>query len=485
MSRRIFLDVEEALAREVRRISFHDTRTQDKVVLQDTYDPFTGEVVQAPVEADFYDSSADANHIQYPHIFIRLMKTREDRTTGRVVPQYGKWIQAPLSTSPGAYEIIVPGSDALITSLGNSLTTTIFQIRKVQPGQFIRLLGGNNKGTYIVDSITVNPIGDHTISVSNTIVANLPEFNYNSTTGLVTFSSAIDLNTVKVGDELIDASSNAFSITAVDTSQGTITLATSLTIDTSLGGAVSRVGNVFTATDLSPVKFLIMDPTKPLMTTGFCGNTTQATQSIVGMSPEIPIDAYYLIRIDSKTRENHIDILNRVWEEFNPPRTALPVIKRTSLSAEQLLDADITVGGSTTVIVKDTSKFKVNDKVYIFDDFSPTKAVSGEGFQRPFESKVVNILSNTEIEVADTVPDTYKISSSAKIVSNAELMLCMFHFVDHVTKDVEGSQYWVHEFTFWVQIFVDRLEQPGEYSAITEINTPIEDYDGNIIIEDF
>jgi hypothetical protein len=61
----------------------------------------------------------------------------------------------------------------------------------------------------------------------------------------------------------------------------------------------------------------------------------------------------------------------------------------------------------------------------------------------------------------------------------------MFHFVDHVTKDVEGSQYWVHEFTFWVQIFVDRLEAPAEYSTITEINTPIENIDdGNIIIED-
>ena len=134
MSRRIFLDVEEALSREVRRITFHDYRTQDKIVLQDTFDPFTGEVIQAPIEADFYDSSADANHIQYPHFFIRLMKTREDIYTGRVVPQYGKWIQTPIQTAPGAYEIVFTSSDALITAVGNTLTTTIFQIRKAQPG---------------------------------------------------------------------------------------------------------------------------------------------------------------------------------------------------------------------------------------------------------------------------------------------------------------------------------------------------------------
>lgn len=473
MSRRIFLDVEEALAREVRRISFHDTRTQDKVVLQDTYDPFTGEIIQASVEADFYDSSADANHIQYPHIFIRLMKTREDRFTGRVVPQYGKWIKAPISTSPGAYEVIIPASDALITSVGNNITTTIFQIRKVQPGLLIRLLAGNNKGTYKVASITVNPSGDHTISVSNILVENLPEFNYNATNGVVIFSAPKDLNTVKVGDIFTDASLNTFTITAVDVGQSTITLNPSLTLDTSSGGTISRTGNVFTATDLSPVKYLVMDPDKPIMTSGICGWTSNPGQYL-GVSPEIPLDAYYLIRVDSKTRENHIDILNRIWEEFNPPRTALPVIKRTSLSAEQLLAADISVGGSTIVEIKDTSKFKVNDKVYIFDDFTPTKAVDGEGFQRPFESKVVNIVSDTQLEVADIVPDTYKVTAGSKIVSNAELMLFMFNFVDHVTKDVEGSQYWVHEFTFWVQIFVDRLETPAEYNTITDIDTPVE-----------
>jgi hypothetical protein len=491
MSRRIFLDVEEALAREVRRITFHDSRTQDKVILQDTYDVFTGEVIQAPIEANFYDSSADTQHIQYPHVFIRLMKTKEDRTTGRVVPQYGKWIVSPVTTSPGAYQIIVPGSDALITALGSSLTTTIFQIRKVQVGHLIRLLAGNNKGTYTVSSITINPSGDHTITVSNTLVTNLPALSYNLVNGVVTFLNDIDLNTVKIGDIFTDASSNTFSITAVNPSQASITLAPSLIVNTALGGSVSRSGNVFTATDLSPVKYLVMDPNQPIQTVGVCG-PQNASSSYAGVSPEVPIDAYYLIRIDSKTRENHISVLNRVWEEFNPPRTALPVIRRSSLSAEQSLTVDITLGGSNIVEVADTTKFKVNDQVFVFDDFTPTKAVSGDGFQRPFSSKVVNILSATEIELADTVPDTYKVEKSSKIVSNAQFQLFMFHFVDHVTKDVEGAQYWVHEFTFWVQVFVDRLETPADTSAVVgadssailDIAIPIENLEGDIIIED-
>lgn len=484
MSRRIFNDTEEALAREMRRVTFHDTRTKDKTVLQDTYDVFTGEIVKTPIESNFYDSSADTNHIQYPHVFIRLMKTREDRFSGRVVPQYGKWIKAPVNSSPGAYEIVLNGSDALINTVGNDLTTTVFQIRKIQVGHLIRLLSGNNKGTYKVSSITISNTGDHTITVSNTLVENLPEFSYNNITGVVVFRELKDLNTIKVGDIFTDASSNTFTITAIDINNGAITLAPSLVLNTSLGGTISRTGNVFTATDLSFVKYLVLDPTKPVISSGICGWTANAG-GYTGVSPEIPLDAYYLIRIDSKTRENHIDILNRVWEEFNPPRTALPVIKRTSLSAEQLLTLDIPTGGSTIVQVKDTSNFQVNDKVYIFDDFTPTKAVSGDGFQRPFESKIINILSSTQIELADSIPDTFKITNCSKIVSNAELMLFMFHFVDHVTKDVEGSQYWVHEFTFWVQIFIDRLEQTAEYGVISDINTPIINIDDdNIIIED-
>ena len=483
MSRRIFLDIEEALAREVRRITFHDYRTQDKVVLQDTYDPFTGEIVQAPVQADFYDSSADANHIQYPHFFIRLMKTREDRFTGRVLPQYGKWLQSPVQNSPGAFKIVVSGSDALITAVGNTLTTTIFQIKKVQPNLLIRLLAGNNKGTYKVSSVTINPTGDHEIVVAPEIVENLPALNYNSTTGLITFLGAVDLSTVKVGDNFIDNSSASFSITAVDANAGTITIAIGQTVDTVAAGHIDRPGDIFTATDLSPVKYLVLDPAQPIQVQGSCGST-DGTSEFAGTSPKVPVDAYYLIRIDSKTRENHIDILNRVWEEFNPPRTALPVIERSALSAEQSLTVDIPTGGSNIVQVNDTSKFKVNDPVFIFNDFVPTKGEDGECFQRPFTSKVVNILSSTQLEVEDTVPDTYKVADCAKIVSHAQFSLLMFHFVDHVTKDVEGSQYWVHEFTFWVQLWVDRLETPSSTGVITEINTPIEDIEGNVIIED-
>lgn len=483
MSVTIFKDMEEALSREVRRITTHSARTLDKTVLKETYDPLSGELIQMPIEAEFYDSSSDSGTVEYPHFFIRLMKTREDRFTGRAVSQYGKWMITPVVFSPKAFEIVLSGG-ALINSLGNELITSAFQIRKIQPGHLIRLLDGNNIGTYKVISVTVDDLGDHSIFVSNDLVEDLPSFTFDTNTRVILFDSGVDISTTKIGDTFTDNASNIFNIVAVNTANGKITIDGSTTPDSASGGVIARIGNVFQSTDLSFVRYVVMDSTKPVATiTGF-GNTTQASSSYVGISPQIPVDAYYMVRIDSKTRENHRDILNRVWEEFNPPRTGLPVITRTKLSADVLLTTDITTGGDNTIEVEDNSNINVGDIVYIFDDLTPTKRVDGEGFQRPFESKVTDKISTNQLVLQDTVPDTYKISNCTRIVSNAQFQLLMFHFVDHSTKDVEGSQYWVHEFTFWVQTWVDRLEEGKDLTAVTDIATDIEDINTEIILSD-
>lgn len=485
MSVTIFRDIEEALSREVRRITTHSARTLDKTVLKETYDPLSGELVQTPIEAEFYDSSADAGGVEYPHFFIRLMKSREDLTSGRVIPEYGKWIVSPVKFSPKAFEIVFPGG-ALVPAVGNEITTTGYQIAKVQVGFLIRLLEGNNKGTYKISSITIGGMGNHSIFVSNVIAENLPSFTFDSTSRVILFSSATDLDTVKVGDQFTDFSSTVFSITAVDAPNGKITINGSTIPDSASGSVVTRLGNVLQSTDLSLVRFIVMDPAKPVsVVSADC--TTQASSLYTGISPAIPMDAFYLIRIDSKTRQNHRDILNRIWEEFNPPRTALPVIVRTALSADQPLTVDVTTGGSNTITISDNSNFNVGDKVFIFDDLTPTKRPDGEGFQRPFTSLIIDKISTDQLVLQDVVPDTYKISNCTRIVSNAEFKLFMFNFVDHVTKDVEGSQYWVHEFTFWVQFWIDRLEQSSidsALTAITDIAKDIEDIDTGEILSD-
>jgi len=482
MSVTIFRDIEESLSREVRRITTHSARTLDKTVLKETYDPLSGELIQVPIEAEFYDSSADAGGVEYPNFFIRLMKSREDRFSGRVVPEYGKWCVDPVKFSPKAFEIVLSGG-ALVPAIGNEITASSFQIRKVQVGFLIRLLNGNNKGTYKVSSITVNPLGDHSIFVSNTICQNLPSFTFNSITREIAFSSGVDIATVVVGDQFTDFSANTYNITAVNAAQGKITINGITIPNSALGSVITRIGNVLLSTDLSMVRFIVMDPTKPVSTVSV-GGIAQASSAYVGVSPAIPLDAYYLIRIDSKTRQNHRDILNRIWEEFNPPRTALPVIVRSALSADELLTVDVTLGGSNTLSVADNSNYNVGEKVYIFDDLNPTKRLDGEGFERPLETMIVDKISTNQLVLQDVVPDTYKIANCTRIVSNAEFRLFMFHFVDHVTKDVEGSQYWVHEFTFWIQFWVDRLEEAREITAITDTAVDIQQIETGIILSD-
>jgi hypothetical protein len=201
--------------------------------------------------------------------------------------------------------------------------------------------------------------------------------------------------------------------------------------------------------------------------------SVQAHDESFAVSPQIPIDLFYLVRIDSKERKSHIEILNRMWEEFNPPRTGIPVVIRHINSEDQKLSQDVTTGGSSIIYVEDNTTFNLNDPVFIFNDLLPTQA-KNETFIRPFESIVVGKVSNNGLQLQDQVPDTFTVATNSRVVSNAEVNILMFHFVDHTTRDIEGAQYWSHEFTFWVQIWVDRLEEPTIQSDIHDIATNVE-----------
>lgn len=483
MSRQIFRDIEEALAREVRRITFHNQRTQSRTVLEDTFDPFTGEIIATNIEPDFYDSSADTNFIQYPNVTIKLLKTLEDTFSDRVEPPYGKYVLTPVATAPRAYEVVIQGQDGSKPSAGNTINVGAFQIRKVQVGQYLRLLSGNNIGTYIVSAVTISSSGPHTITVSNILLQNLSTLLFLATPREVYFTSTVDLNTVKVGDTFVDSLSASFPITSIDLNKNMVVIGGVGSPSLAINAQVTRSGNVFQNTDSSAIAYKVLDPTKPI-TGNFAGCDQNTTTGTVGLSPQIPINAYYLIRIDSKERQTHIDVLNRVWEEFNPPRTGLPVVIRTSLSFEQPLTMDVTSGGSTTINVKDNSGYNINDPVIIINKFVPTKN-DNHGFSGQFVSKIIGKVSNNQLVLSNTVPDTFTVENEARVVSHASVRILMFNFVDHNTKDIDSAQYWVHEFTFVIELWIDRLEGASDFDGIVQrIGTPIEDLQGNVIIDD-
>jgi hypothetical protein len=486
MSRRIFKDVEEALARQIRRITFHDNRTVDEVVLEEAFDPLTGEVITVNVEPDFYDSSADTGHRQYPHIFIRLMKVREDIFTNRAQLNYGNLFicpneESPKPTSgPKAFAQVIPMGEGDVLAAGNDFTFSNFRVAKVQPGHLLRLLNGNNIGTYVIDTVTRTETGPHTLTVTADVALDLPNASFNNVTRLLTFLDSVDFTNIKVGDVIEDVDTNTFNIIQVDANSLSVEIDGTTVPNLTQGAKITRSGNMFQTADSDPVCFLIMDPTQPVIGKASGREVAVGSQNSNGF---IPIDAFYMIRIDNKEKDAHTEVLNRMWEEFNPPRGGLPTIVRTEDSAEELLTADLPAGGSTSIQLNNAD-FNINDNVFLINDFTPTKSSDG-GYEEVFTAKVVDKVGTDTIVLDKVVPDTFTLANCAKVVSNAEYQVLYLHFVDHRTRDVEGAQYWVHEFDFWIQFFMDRQGTPAEFSGnINGISTPIEDLDGVTIIPD-
>src|SRR5579859_6275072 len=120
MSVTILKDTEEALLRQFRNILISEDRTKTYEAFPSTFDPFTGEKVEGqPLEGHFFDSSANARHIDYPHVFIKILRSAEDLTSGRLVPPYGLEINTPVPWASRAYNIVLGGND-LTTVSGNT-----------------------------------------------------------------------------------------------------------------------------------------------------------------------------------------------------------------------------------------------------------------------------------------------------------------------------------------------------------------------------
>src|SRR5690606_37573646 len=84
-SRQTIKDMEEALKREIRRLTTHYPQTQTNTGTQTTYNVFTGEVEPLSIKAHFYDESSNPNNIQYPRVDIRFEEIAEDRESGRMI----------------------------------------------------------------------------------------------------------------------------------------------------------------------------------------------------------------------------------------------------------------------------------------------------------------------------------------------------------------------------------------------------------------
>lgn len=443
MSIQILEDVEEAIAREVRRVSFSTDTLRTTTVFKECFNPFTGELVRKPIEPSFYDETAFPTRISYPKFTIALLKLYEDLYSKRTLPSIGLEDVETLP-SPKAMEIIIAGSDLATTngSTTSDVLLTHLKIRNVTVNHLVRIITGFNKGTYRISNIALNGNGPHTITLSNDMLVGLPMFNYNPTTGIVTFREYVDFTSIKSGDSFVDSAANVFTILAVNVETSTLNIGLGQNLASTVGSKVSRTGDVLQQDDAGlPQTYKILDPAQLIP-----GKASKYRES----SWMIPYSFLYYIKIVTTERDDHIAVADRMMHVFNPPRGTIPTLVRSKTSAEAVLKKDALVGETVLLLEGDAVKFYPNDKIRLHSDTDIGEELTVDS---------VNPVSNLLI-LREPITKEYLVTKHASIVSNYCLQYLERDFQNHVVEDDAGSQYWIHRFTFRIEAWVEARISP-------------------------
>jgi hypothetical protein len=476
MSVTILKDVEESLLREFRNILIAEQRTQTYESFPSSFDPFTGEKIEGQsLEAHFLDSSANGRNIEYPHVFIKILRSEEDLSSGRIVPPYGKEVSIPIAYAPRAYNVILSSEDFLMTS-GNTVSTNNLKSILINNTYTLNIISGPNVGTYFITGITLNGNGPHTITLSSTIVPVLPANNYRLSNGTVTFLSPIDLNTVAAGDIFTDSTSKIYTVQSVDVANNAIIIDKHNRHNPPSpgnGSSITRPGNVLPTSDLiTQRRGLVLDPSSPIVGKGLLNPNLPNTGMNEAHDWAIPLDLIFGITIDTKTFNDHTAVWNRVWEEFNPPRRGLPIVVRTKRSSESLLARNFSGDSSNEIEVYDSSTFIVGEYVQVFNKF-----IVG------FNTQILDINYNTNtLMLADPVPNSFTTANDTRIVSNVSTVVWEWDFQSHRDNSTDGSQYWSHSYEYRVQVWVDKKFGQEIYGVIKQIDGDIEPLGSDVII---
>jgi hypothetical protein len=450
MSVTILKDVEESLLREFRNVLISEQRTNTYEAFPSTFDPFTGQqVMNQPLQAHFLDSGDNGRNIEYPHVFIKILRSEEDLSSGRIVPPYGKEVSIPISYAPRAYNIVLSVEDLTMTG-GNTVTTGSLKFKLINNTYTVNILSGPNAGTYFIESVAMNGNGPHVITLSSTIVPVLPANNYRLSNGYVTFLSPVDLNTVAAGDIFTDSTAKVFTVAGIDVANNAIIIDKhnrNNPPSPGSGSSITRPGNVLPTSDLTnPRRALILDPSMPVVGKGILDPNLPNTGMNLALDWAVPLDLIFGITIDTKTFNDHTSVMNRVWEEFNPPRRGLPIIVRSKQSSESLLARNFVGQSSNEIQVYDASTFVVGEYVQVFNSL-----IVG------FNTQITGINYNTNtLMLADSVPNSFTVANGTKVVSNIWLVVWEWDFQSHRDNSTDGSQYWSHSYEYRVQVWVDK-----------------------------
>lgn len=475
----ILEDIEKALSREVRRISFFENRNRSKVTgtkFKEMFNTFTGELVQKPIDPNFYDDESEPSATTSPRFTIRLLKIYEDLETKRLLPSIGEEFVECLPSAK-AYEVRFAGDDGLTTDGGSDSIISLNnrKIRSVQAGDLLRILSGNNQGTYRISQINLLGNGPHDIVLDNDLIIDMPVLTYNKDAGIVTFSEFVDLSAIKAGDQFEDVTGAIFTITAVDVETPSFAVAAGSAVATGIGGKITRIGDVLQNDDSGETQcYTILNPNAPV-----AGKATKYRKR----SSLIPYTFLYYVKISSRERDDHIGIAQRMMEVFNPPRGSLCVVTKSQLSAESELTQNAKIG-DTLLYLKDASCLYAGETIQLCDNLQLGEELTIDS---------VNLQSNA-ITLKTPISKQYTINQCALVISNADVCIFERDFMNHDAVDKVDEQLWIHRFTYkieaWIESRIDYCADDTEEQTFRDVGdvkfvqTVLEDMEGNELCED-
>jgi hypothetical protein len=467
--RQVIKDIEEALKRDIRRLTTHYPQTKTNTGTQTTYDVFTGEVQPWSIKANFYDESANPNSIQYPRIDIRFEQITEDRESGRMISLWEArnsdykqltWVNQDL---PPVYFRLTSGNEG-ITSRDSFLISS-HKTKLVSSGNVLSVLSGNNKGRYRV--LSVNYISN-VITLDPTLISHINNITFNSQTRKLYLLDPTDLSAVRVGDVFEDANSTRFKILNIIQDKRELYLSGVGEPSLVAGATILREGYVLPNIDVSAIKYVVMDVNRPLM---FQPCNSQVTEGWINENYATPFNYFWTIEIKNKDRHSHISIADRFTETvIVRTRRALDILLRSENSAESEIMNGPVLGTSNIVSVLDASNMCVNDSVYVVNDYGISD-----------NNQIVDIdYSTNQVMLRFNLPLSFNNKNSAVLVTQGVLKLWGMYLIDGngiMGQDALNS-FFRQEYRFKIEGWKEDEASISTSSGITEVSVNPETFDG-------
>ncbi len=411
MSVQVVKDIQEALLREITTLATHVQATQTNINTANSFDPFTGEAVPLNIEGNLYSERSNPNQVDYPRVDLEYSGVREDRESGRMISiwedlntDYRELIE-PNKNRPSVFEAVFSGNDGVVTASGLQLPA--LKYRKVQSSYLVKIISGTNLGTYRI--ATLNDLTS-TLEFDDVLVSDIQEISFNERTRRLYILNPTDLYAVRAGDVFEDALGAEFTIVHIDTAQRELYLDGSATPDLGLDSLITRPGGALKHYDAGTVAYVVMDPSKPKTFIG-CP-TAQITDGWDSSHPATPFDYYFTIEIKNKDQPAHIAMADQMTNTIiNRPRRKLSVLVREAASAESEVLEGPSAGFGQVIVVKDASRFRVNDSVWMINvsEISENNQIID-----------VDYITHT-ITLRNKVDVKFSFKNKAKLVSNASL----------------------------------------------------------------